>query len=91
MDNEQSSSTVNIQAEGGSLVSGRDTVTIDQPQGMQLPEVTISEDFSRQPLFSSVNVESSGANVSLAEKTAVLINLRSPEVDSGISYKFCFS
>lgn len=35
-----SSSTVNIQAEGGSLLSGRDTVTIDQPQGMQLPEVT---------------------------------------------------
>lgn len=40
---------------------------------------SVSGDFSRQPTFNSVNVESSGANVSLAEKTAVLINLRSPE------------
>ncbi|XP_065943061.1 uncharacterized protein [Magallana gigas] len=77
MDNEKS--TVNIKAKWGSLVSGRDTVTIDQPQGMLLPEVTISEDFSRQPLYSSVNVESSGANVTVADQAAVLVNLRSPE------------
>lgn len=41
MDRELSTSTVNIKAKGGSLVSGTNTVTIDQPQGIQLPEVTI--------------------------------------------------
>lgn len=40
---------------------------------------SVSDDFSRQPLFSSVNVESSGANVTVADQTAVLVNLRSPE------------
>lgn len=79
MDNEQSTRTVNITARGGSLLSGRDTVTIDQPHGMQLPEVTMSGDFSRQPTFNSVNIKSSGANVSLAKKTAVLINLQYPK------------
>lgn len=79
MDDEQSSSTVNIQAEGGSLASGRDTVTIDQPHGMQQPEVTMSGDYSRQPTFSNVNIESSDANVSLADQKAVLVNIRPPE------------
>lgn len=91
MDNEQSTRTVNIKAKGGSLVSGQKTVTIDQQHGMQLPEVTMSGDYSRQPTFNSVNIKSSGANVSLAEETAVLINLRFPEVDSGIRYEFCLS
>lgn len=60
-------------------MSGRDTVTIDQPHGMQLPEVTMSGDYSRQPTFSNVNIESSDANVSLADQKAVLVNIRPPE------------
>lgn len=49
---------------------------------------SVSGDYSRQPTFNSVNIKSSGANVSLAEETAVLINLRFPE---GTNFFQCLS
>uniref|UniRef100_A0A8W8IFL5 VWFA domain-containing protein n=1 Tax=Magallana gigas TaxID=29159 RepID=A0A8W8IFL5_MAGGI len=79
MDNKQRTSTINVKAEGGSLAAGKHTVTIDQPQEMQLPEVTMSGDYSEHPSPISVTVESSGANVTVADQTATLINVRSPE------------
>lgn len=40
---------------------------------------SVSGDYSRQPTFSNVNIESSDANVSLADQKAVLVNIRPPE------------
>lgn len=42
---------------------------------------SVSGDYSRLPTFSSVNIEASGTNVSLADQTAVLTNFRSQTFD----------